>query len=84
MKYILWKRLKTKSINEFESEDIQEVLDYAVLKGYEFTGLGYIGGFAQFTNGKHNFSVQGQVHGIVCSYDRELVKVKDYNSLALK
>lgn len=85
MKYILWKQLKTKAVNEFDSEDIQEVLDYAVLKGYEYTGESYVGGFATFTNGKHTFSVQGQhsTLGIVCSYAKDLIKIKQYSDLAI-
>mgnify|MGYP000959684326 FL=1 len=81
MKYILWKKLKTKTVNEFESENIQEVLDYAILKGYEYLGIGYIGGFALFTDGKYNYSVQGQVSGMVCSYDKNLINIKSVEEL---
>lgn len=75
MKYILWKRLKTKTVNEFESENAQEVYDYAKSKGIQFEQFGYFGGFAEFTDGKHNYSMQGQCNGMVCSYDKNIIKL---------
>lgn len=76
MKYLLKKKLKTKSVVEFASDDIQKVVDYTAYHNYQFTGFTYIGGFAHFTNGKHTFTIQGDVDGIVCSYDKSLVNVK--------
>lgn len=83
MKYILWKRLKTKAINVFEHEDIQKVLDFAITQGYEYTGQSYLGGFTTFTNGKHSFSVQGQYNGIVCSYPKATFIIKSKSDLAI-
>lgn len=74
MKYILWKRLKTKTVKEFESANVNDVVKYAQTLGYKFTGFSYVGGFATFNDGKYTYSLQGQFNNIVCSYKPEIIK----------
>lgn len=72
MKYILWKKLKTTQKNVFESEDIEKVIEFCKEKGLSYHGLSYVGGFYLFSDGKHTYSIQGQVNGIVCGYNSKI------------
>ena len=77
MKYQALKHLKTKSklLGLFSTiEEAREAIRTADPRA-KFTGFSYIGGFPYFhdteTQDARPYTIQGQVHGIVCSIKKE-------------